>query len=104
MNVGEYGISFNMNVNFNISAFTALSLVFTRPSGTTFTRTNGDVTVPATPLVTDDMGTFAANQYAKYTFQPGDLTIPGTYTARLTYDNGPGLRLISDVASFEVTA
>lgn len=103
MNVGEYGISFHLNVNFNISAFTALSLVFTRPSGTLITRTNGDVTVPASPLVTSDLGTFAANEYAKYVFQNGDISEAGTYSVRLTYTDASKL-LKSDTATFTVSA
>lgn len=101
MNVGEYGISFNLNVNYNISAFTSLSLVITRPDGTTITRTNGDVTVPAVPLVTTDMGTFAANEYAAYTFKAGDLSVVGEHTVRLTYTDA-SKRLISDATSFTV--
>lgn len=103
MNVGEYGIVHNLNVNYDISGFTALSQVYTRPDATTFTRTNGDVTVPATPLVTTDMGTFAANKYSKYTFQLGDLSVAGTYSVRLTYTDATK-RLISDITTFTVSA
>jgi hypothetical protein len=105
MNVGEYGIQFNLNVNYNISAFTALSLVITRPDGTFVTRTSANVTVPGVPYVDPALGTFAANQYARYYFQAGDLNQAGTYTARLTYTNSgatPPLNLISDPATFDV--
>lgn len=102
MNVGEYGISFNLNVNYDLSGFTTLSLAFTRPDGTVFTTANGPVTVPSTPLATTDQGTFAANQYAKYSFAAGDLTKPGIYTVRLTYADATK-RLISDIASFSVS-
>ncbi len=102
MNVGEYGIAFNLNVNYNISGFTALSLVITRPDATLITRTNGDVTAPAVPLVTTDMGTFAANEYAKYIIQAGDLTEAGEYTVRLTYTDATK-RLVSDQTSFTVS-
>lgn len=101
MNVGEYGISFNLNVNYNIASFTSLSITFTRPDGTTFTAINGPVTVGAAPLVTTDQGTFAANQYCIYLFTVTDLTKAGTYTARLTYTDA-AKRLISDIASFVV--
>lgn len=98
MNVGEYGIQFNLNVSYNISAFTGLIITFTRPSGSTFTRTGANVTAPAVPLVTD-IGTFAASQYAQTYFQLGDISEAGTYRARLTYDNSgltPALHLVSD--------
>lgn len=103
MNVNEYGIAFHLNVNFDISGFTALSLVFTKPSGAILTKTNGDVTVPASPLVTSDQGTFAANEYVKYTFVLGDISEAGTYSVRLTYTDA-SKRLISDVTTFTVSA
>lgn len=102
MNVGEYGISYNLNVNYDISGFTTLGLVFTRPDGTTITRANGSVTVPSTPLVTTDAGTFAANQYCAYVFQVGDLSVAGEYTVRLTYTDS-SKRLISDRVTFTVS-
>lgn len=101
-NVGEWGINYNLNVNFNINGFTALTLSFTRPDGSTFTRLNGDVTVPAVPLVTDDMGTFAANEYCSYIVKVGDLTVDGEYLVRLAYTDA-SKHLVSDVASFEVS-
>jgi len=104
MNVGEYGIAFNLNVSYNISAFTTLTLNITRPDATTISRTGADVTAPATPLVTS-LGTFAANEYAKYYFKSGDLSQAGQYTVRLVFDNAaavPPLHLVSDIASFTV--
>lgn len=104
MNVGEYGIAHNLNVNYGIGAFTSLSLVYTRPDGTLITRTGADVTVPAVAIVTNNgMGTFAANQYSRYVFKAGDLTIPGEYTVRLTYTDA-SKRLVSDQTSFTVGA
>lgn len=102
MNVGEYGIQFNMNVSYDISGFTTLSLAFTRPDATTFIATNPSVTAPASPLVTP-LGTFPASQYAQYLFAVGNLTVPGNYTARLTYTDA-SKRLISDVVSFTVNS
>lgn len=103
MNVGEYGITHNLNVNYTITGFTTLSLTYTRPDGTVITRTGADVTVGAVPLVTSDLGTFAAGKYSIYVFKTGDLTIPGEYTVRLTYTDA-SKRLVSDVASFTVSA
>lgn len=101
MNAGEYGIVHNHNLNFNVSGFTTLSITYTRPDGTTFTVTNPDVTAPAVPLVTDDAGTFAANQYTAYTFVAGNITVEGVYTFRVTYTDGSKL-LKDDTASFTV--
>lgn len=101
MNVGEWGITYNFNQNFNISGFTILSLVITRPDATTITRTNPLVTVGAVPLVTSG-GTFAANEYAIYVFAAGDLTVAGEYTSRLSYTDG-SKHLVGDAASFTVS-
>lgn len=100
INVGEYGIALNLNVNYGITNFVTLQLDITRPDGTLITRTSG-VTTPNVPLVTTDAGTFAAGQYAVYLFQVGDLTVPGTYRVRLTYTDA-NKRLISDVTTFDV--
>lgn len=99
INVGEYGLVLNVNVNFDISAATSLQLVITRPDGTTIT---GTPTVGAVDLVTDDDGTYLANQYCSYTFIAGDLNQAGDYTARVTYTDA-SKHLISDPTSFTVS-
>jgi hypothetical protein len=98
INVGEYGIAFDLNVNYDLSGATLLEMRFTRPDGTTFT---GVATRGAVPLVTVDQGTFAANKYATYVFKDGDLTLPGDYPVRLAYTDA-SKRLISDPTSFAV--
>ena len=100
MNVGEYGIVYNLNVNFDISGFTSLSLTFTKPDLTTLVVASPQVTVGSAPVVTSQ-GTFAANQYAVYKFAVGDISLPGTYSARLTYVDA-SKRLISDANNFVV--
>jgi hypothetical protein len=100
-NVGEWGVTYNLNTNYNLSGYTSLSMAFDRPDGSSFTRTGSDVTAPAVALVTDDSGTFAANQYATYNFKAGDLTVPGTYIVRLTYEDATK-HLVSDFADFAV--
>lgn len=100
MNVGEYGIAFNLNVGFDISGNSSLSLVFTRPSGSTFTAVKPDVSVGSTPITTTS-GPFAANQYSVYLFKDGDLTEKGQYTARLTYTDATK-HLVSDPVTFTV--
>lgn len=99
MNVGEYGLVLNLNVNFDISAATTLQLAITRPDGTVV---NGVPTVGAVDLSTSDQGTFAAKQYCIYKFQTNDLNQAGNYTARLTYTDATK-RLISDPTSFSVS-
>ena len=101
MNVGEYGITFNFNQNFNISGYTTLSLAITRPDGTVLTKTNPAVSVGTVALTTTDDGVYAANQYAVYVFAAGDLSAAGPYKARLTYTDG-SKRLIGEPVSFQV--
>lgn len=99
LNITEFGLAFNLNVNFDLSAATSLLLEFLRPDLTVFT---GTPTAPATPIVTEDQGTFSANEYARYLFQQGDLTVPGDYIVRLIYVDAGPKRLVSEPASFAV--
>lgn len=100
MNVGEYGIAHNVNVGYDISGKTSLILSYARQDGTTFTVNDPAVTVGTVPITTTS-GPFAANQYCVYVFKNGDLTVPGTYTVRLTY-NDATKHLISDPVTFTV--
>lgn len=85
-----------------MSGFTAISIVFDKPSGDTLTVTNPDVTVPNTNLPTTD-GVFQANQYANYVFKNGDVDEIGLWSCRVFYTD-PSQHLISDVATFTVDA
>lgn len=84
MNAGEFGLVINFDAQYDLSGYSSLSLLFTRADSSTFTVTNPQVTMGAVPLSTA-LGTFAANQYVKYTLANGDLTVPGMYSARLIY-------------------
>lgn len=97
MNVGEYGLAFNLDVNYDISAAQALAIAITRPDGTVI---NGVPTVGAVDLATP-LGTFSAHQYAVYVFQSGDLNQAGSYSARLTYTDA-NKRLITPPTAFTV--
>lgn len=63
----------------------------------------GRLTISAAPLVTP-LGTFAGNTYAICTFASGDINQAGDYSARLAYDAGASVHLISDAAVFTVGA
>lgn len=97
MNVGEYGLAFNLNVNYDLSAATSLSIAITRPDGTVI---NGAPTAGAVDLVTP-LGMFLAHQYAVYVFANGDLNQAGNYSARLTYTDATK-RLIAPPTGFTV--
>lgn len=101
MNVNEYGVVFRIGVGFDIHAFSTLSITFTRPDGTTLTVSNPNVTVGGFDVLTT-LGTFSANQYALYTFQNGDVTKPGLWTARLTYQDTTPRQLISSPGTFTI--
>lgn len=101
MNKDEFGIAFYLNMAYTMAGFTTLSLAFTRPDGTVLTVTSPSVNINASPLVTPSSGTFAANQYAQYTFAAGDINQAGVYSARLTYQ-AAGIKLISDIVQFTV--
>lgn len=98
VNVGEYGLALNVNVNFDITAASNLSLSFTRPDNSAF---SGTPSVGQVDIVVPGDGTYLAGQYARYLIQPGDLTVSGSYRVRLTYTDA-SKRLISDVTSFDV--
>lgn len=98
MNVGEFGLAFNLSVAFDLSTATSLELAITRPDSTQFT---GVPTVGQAPLVTDDLGTFEAKKYCTYLFKDSDLTLPGDYLVRLIYRDATK-RLVSDPTAFSV--
>lgn len=94
MNKNEFGLTINLNVNYDISAKTTLALDITRPDGTVLTKTPTVGTVP--------LNGFLANQYAVYRTIAGDINQAGTYSMRLTYNDASPKQLISDVVTFEV--
>lgn len=101
MNQGEWGVAFAFSTAFNMSGYTAISIDFVKPDKTTLTVSNPSVTVPGTNLSTT-LGTFLANQYAYYVFQPGDVDQAGEWAARVVYTDGTPQHLISDVGTFQV--
>lgn len=101
LNVGEYGVELLFSTGFDMSDFTGLSIVFTKPSGTILIVTNPAVTVPAADVETTD-GLFLANQYVAYTFVSGDIDQVGVWSARVTYDDAAPRHLISDASQFTV--
>lgn len=103
-NVSEFGRRLIVNANYNLAAYSQLELVFTRPDGSMFIRTNPAITISASPLVTLDAGTLAANEYVMYTMQLGDLTVPGDYLVRLSYTDATPMHLVGGGTSFTVSS
>jgi hypothetical protein len=102
MNVNEWGVFFRFSTGFDLTGFSALSLVFTKPDGTVVTKTNPDVTAPNVDVTTTE-GLFPAGTYAQYTFQPGDVDQAGVWCVYATYDDG-SQHLIADVQHFTISA
>lgn len=102
MIVGEYGVVFLFNTSYDMSANTQLTIIFTKPDGSTLTvnKTNG-VALGVSPIVTN-IGIFQANQYATYEFQNGDVNQAGDWEAVLQYDGAGGKHLIAPCAQFVV--
>lgn len=98
LNVSEYGLACNLNVNFDLSTATSLTMSFTRPDGTVFT---GAAIAPGTPATSPNQGTFSANKYARYIFKESDLTVAGEYIVRLMYLDS-SKRIFSEPTSFMV--
>lgn len=100
MNAGEYGLVVNFDGQYDVSGYSTLALQFTRADQTTFT-VNNPLVAPGTAAITTPLGTFAANQYVKYTIANGDLTVPGMYSARLIYTDSTK-KLYSPAVRFQV--
>jgi hypothetical protein len=101
LNAGEFGVVFRFGVGFSLVSFTTLSLTFTRPDGSTVTATNPNVAVGSGDVSTS-LGTFLNGQYATYTFASGDISLPGTYQVRLTYQDASPKKLVSTIGTFQV--
>lgn len=102
VNVGEWGINFYFSTGFDMSANTALKIVFTKPDNTTLTVTNPDVTAPGSPVTLPNGQTFNANEYMLYTFKAGDLDVPGTWSARAFYTDASQMLNTKIPANFTV--
>ncbi len=101
VNETEFGIPYVFSIGRNMQNFTEISIEFTKPDGTILLVSDPDVTVPAVSIFTV-LGLFAANTYAQYAFQEGDLDQYGTWTARLIYTDASPLHLTSNRSNFTV--
>lgn len=101
MNVNDYGVGFLFGTGFNMSADINLKLAFTKPSTATLIVQSPAVALGIVDVQTP-LGIFLANQYAIYTFAEGDVDEAGSWTVRLTYNDGTPRQLISNIAQFVV--
>ena len=72
-----------------MSSNTELTLTFTKPGGTTVTKTKtgGQVTLGTGAVTDDELGALLANQYVEYKIEPLFLDTAGTWSVYLTYTN-----------------
>lgn len=99
--VGDIGKPIVLWAQFDLSAFTALSMVFTKPDLTQLTVTP---TAPAVPLIDPELGTIPANEYWQYITIAADIDQVGTWTVCATYDDASPSHFSSAPATFEVLA
>jgi len=80
LKVGSIGTPLRIATGFDMSGFTTLTMIITKPDGTKLTKTSGagEVTAPATPLVDDpDLGNVAASTYFEYVNAVNDYDVAG---------------------------
>lgn len=110
LRVGEVGKKIRVNCDLDLSSYSQLTIVFTKPDGTTtVTKTTSDgVTAPSTAVTSDltdsagDYIVFAANEYMEYTVESGFLDTAGTWSARAQYDDATPNTYIGDTTTFTV--
>jgi hypothetical protein len=107
--IGEKGQPFRIATDYDMSGFTALSIKFTKPDGTTtFTVTNLTTPAVSAPAValTNDPGftpprSVAASKYFQYTTSGTEFDVAGTWTACGTYTTA-SLILIANEVTFTI--
>lgn len=113
--VGESGKIFRVAASFDMSSNTELTLTFTKPDETTFTKTKtgGEVVLGTSNITDPDLGSLLANEYVEYTVEPGVFDVAGGSTdtnpwkVYLTYTNttpDPDDVFIGDCKAFTVEA
>ncbi len=87
--VGEAGKRLRIATSFNMSSFTALSLVFTKGDTSTQTVTPTLETGSVTMILDGTSTIVAANESVFYDFEPGDISsgTDGEWDAEFIYTN-----------------
>lgn len=101
MRVGEVGKIINLATGFNLSGASTLSIVLSKPSGTTVTKTGVSVTAPA---VSDTTTTppLVANEYFQYTTEAGDIDESGNWGICGVYEDSTPKKFYTAEAQFSV--
>jgi len=86
--VGDTGKTLRVGTGYDMSSYTELSLVFTKPDGTVVTKTTSDGVALGGVAVTDpDIGALSANEYITYDIEPGLLDVGGRWCVHVIYTN-----------------
>jgi len=94
---GEYGKIVVIDLAYDLSLATALTLTISRPDGSSIQKTTSDgLQVGGQDLVVDGV-TYNANQYATYTTAAGDIDQAGDYSLQLSAQFGANQLLKSPI-------
>jgi len=89
--VSEVGKAFRYSTGFDMSAFTELTLIFTKPDLTQLTKDTGTtnaVSAPAVALVNDaDLGNVPASTYMQFLTVAADFDQAGIWTVCGIYED-----------------
>lgn len=106
--LNESGTTLRVDANQDISNYTELSLVFTKPDGTSVTKTTADgVTLGAAAITDNDLGALEANTYVTYEIEAALLDTVGFWCVYFLYTNSASSPVDSwpgDPVEFEVEA
>lgn len=104
LRVGEIGKLIRVNCDYDLTSNTQLSLVFTKPGGTSVTKTKADgITAPSTAATDPDTGDiYAANEYMEYAVESGLLDEDGIWTVYAKYEDATPKTFIGDSVTFSV--
>lgn len=88
LRVGEVGKTIRADCNFDLSSYSELTLKFTKPDGTTVSKTTADgVTAPGSEVTDSDGNVFSASEYMEYDFESGVLDQSGQWTVQPIYND-----------------
>lgn len=100
MKLGESGKVFRVNTGFDISAYTSLELVFTKPDGSSVSVTDPRVTAPSVAG-----GGFNADEYMEFTTNSTDFDTAGIWRVYAKFTNttpDPDQIYLGDEVGFKV--
>lgn len=88
IDINASGTVFRVDTGFDLSANTALDLIFTKPDGTTqVIISNPRVTAPAVEVSDPDLGTLNANEYMEFLTEVTDFDVIGVWTVCSKFTN-----------------